>query len=212
MGTISRRCKLDRRNIPRTLDDLGGEGELVTFNRGRQRSNLYIVTVRLTLEELILGIEGAVQMGAVRTRGFEGLVLPSQVLAWVTSGGRHLVTSHDPYLPLVGDIRGSLSDIRVTTSDIRGSPDPSLSLVTHKGEIWRKALGELQLQMTRATFDTWLRGSRVIEENGDGLTVELQHPYAVEWIDKRLRPVIERTLARHEEGLTVVFVAKEGTG
>jgi hypothetical protein len=35
--------------------------------------------------------------------------------------------------------------------------------------IWARSLDELELQMTRATFDTWLRGSQVVEA-GDGLT------------------------------------------
>jgi chromosomal replication initiator protein len=63
--------------------------------------------------------------------------------------------------------------------------------------LWQAALGELQLQMTRATFDTWLRGSRVISCEGDHLTVYVRHAYAVDWLQNRLRPVIQRTLRRH---------------
>ena len=63
--------------------------------------------------------------------------------------------------------------------------------------LWQATLGELQLQMTRATFDTWLRGSQVIACEGDTLTVHVRHAYAVDWLQNRLLPVIKRTLTRH---------------
>ena len=63
--------------------------------------------------------------------------------------------------------------------------------------LWRAALGELQLQMTRATFDTWLRGSRVISCEGNTFTVYVRHAYAVAWLQNRLLPLIRRTLRRH---------------
>jgi chromosomal replication initiator protein len=62
---------------------------------------------------------------------------------------------------------------------------------------WQATLGELQLQMTRATFDTWLRGSQVIS-CADGLyTVYVRHAYAVDWLQNRLLAVVKRTLQRH---------------
>jgi chromosomal replication initiator protein len=70
-------------------------------------------------------------------------------------------------------------------------------------------LGELQLQMTRATFDTWLRGSQVIACEGDALTVHVRHAYAVDWLQNRLLPVIQRTLARHAgPAVQVVFTTR----
>ena len=62
---------------------------------------------------------------------------------------------------------------------------------------WQATLGELQLQMTRATFDTWLKGSQVIDCEGNTLVVYVRHAYAVDWLQNRLLPVIERTLKRH---------------
>jgi chromosomal replication initiator protein len=64
-------------------------------------------------------------------------------------------------------------------------------------KLWQAALGELQLQMTRATFDTWLRGSRVIACEGGAFTIHVRHAYAVDWLQNRLLPVISRTLRRH---------------
>ncbi len=62
--------------------------------------------------------------------------------------------------------------------------------------LWQAVLGDLELQTTRATFDTWLRGSRAIACEDEALTVYVRHAYAVDWLENRLRPVIERTLQR----------------
>ena len=73
---------------------------------------------------------------------------------------------------------------------------------------WQAALGELELQMTRATFDTWLRGTEVVECQGDVLTVYVRHAYAVDWLQNRLLPAIMGTLQRHAgPGVQVIFTA-----
>ena len=63
-------------------------------------------------------------------------------------------------------------------------------------KLWQAALGELQLQMTRATFDTWLRGSRVVSYEGEKLTLYVRHAYAVDWLQNRLLATIKRVLHR----------------
>lgn len=82
----------------------------------------------------------------------------------------------------------------VLESEKSQKPDDSLSSAQKH---WQVTLGELQLQMTRATFDTWLRGSRVIALKDDTFTVYVRHAYAVDWLHNRLMPVILRTLRRH---------------
>ena len=74
--------------------------------------------------------------------------------------------------------------------------------------IWTRSLEELKLQMTRATFDTWLRGSKVVEAGDGCLTIAVRHVHAVDWLQNRLLPVIERTVARHADGeVKITFVA-----
>lgn len=76
-------------------------------------------------------------------------------------------------------------------------------------DVWDRTLDILQGQMTRATFDTWLRGSRLLEENGVTWTVAVRHAYALDWLNSRLMPVIERA-ARHVAGreVAVQFTVK----
>ena len=80
--------------------------------------------------------------------------------------------------------------------------------------IWQATLGELELKMARATFDTWLRDTHCIGvENEDTLVVGVKNGYAVEWLENRLYPVIKRTLARltglEMEARFVVWDAKQ---
>jgi hypothetical protein len=74
--------------------------------------------------------------------------------------------------------------------------------------IWADSLSELQLQMTRATFDTWLRGSQVVQADDGCLIIAVRHAYAVDWLQHRLLPVIQRTVTRHAGGdVEITFVA-----
>jgi len=81
------------------------------------------------------------------------------------------------------------------------APEPTLTLadgsVQSVVQLWRRALAELELQMTRATFDTWLHDSACVGlADPTTLTVQVKNQYAVEWLENRLAPVIQRTLTR----------------
>jgi chromosomal replication initiator protein len=86
---------------------------------------------------------------------------------------------------------------------------PSDRSIASAQKQWQTTLGELQLQMTKATFDTWLRGSQAIACRDGTVTVYVKHAYAVDWLQNRLQPLIRRTLQRHAgPGADVVFTAR----
>jgi hypothetical protein len=62
--------------------------------------------------------------------------------------------------------------------------------------LWRDTLGEAKLQLTRATFDQWLRDTVALGINGDGqtLVVRVRNYQAVEWLTGKLYDVIHRSL------------------
>lgn len=68
---------------------------------------------------------------------------------------------------------------------------------------WDEFLEEASLGMTPATFDSWLRGSRVLALEGDVLVVGVVHGGAAEWIEKRMLPAQGSALDRHFPGLAV---------
>jgi chromosomal replication initiator protein len=63
------------------------------------------------------------------------------------------------------------------------------------GDLWQTALGELQRQMTRPTFDSWLKGTQGLALEGEVLVVAVPSTYACDWLDKRLRQTVEQAVA-----------------
>lgn len=66
---------------------------------------------------------------------------------------------------------------------------------TNPADLWSRALSEFQLQMTQATFDTWIRDSTA-KVSGDLLTVTVKNAYAKDWLENRLSATIKRTIVR----------------
>lgn len=58
---------------------------------------------------------------------------------------------------------------------------------------WQAVLAQLQLQMTRATFNTWLKNTHGVLHKGPVFVVEVKNEYAKEWLENRLKKTIERT-------------------
>lgn len=69
-------------------------------------------------------------------------------------------------------------------------------------EIWNAARVELQLQMTKATFDTWVKPAFAIAYDRERaeLVIGVRNPYAKQWLENRLYGMIERTV-RHVVGI-----------
>ncbi|MDX1416023.1 MAG: chromosomal replication initiator protein DnaA [Candidatus Promineifilaceae bacterium] len=60
---------------------------------------------------------------------------------------------------------------------------------------WKATLGELELQMTKATFNTWLKDARLLATEGDVYVIGVRNDYAKDWLEGRLRETILRTLS-----------------
>ena len=73
--------------------------------------------------------------------------------------------------------------------------------------IWQTAYGDLQLQLPRETFDTWLRNSRLVNFENDEFVIGVDSIYAVEWLKHRLHKVVLGVLRRiAEKDVDVNFV------
>lgn len=62
-------------------------------------------------------------------------------------------------------------------------------------KVWQAVLGELQLQMTKATFDTWVKQTQVLAYEDGTFIIGVQNGYAKDWLENRLRGTVKRTLA-----------------
>ena len=61
-------------------------------------------------------------------------------------------------------------------------------------QTWQTALGELQLQLTKATFDTWVKSTYVISSEDGVFVIGVHNGYAKDWLENRLLTTIKRTL------------------
>jgi chromosomal replication initiator protein len=61
-------------------------------------------------------------------------------------------------------------------------------------EIWEAALGELQLQVSKANYRTWLEKTRGLSYQDNLLILGVTNTFVAEYLDKNLRSLIEKTL------------------
>lgn len=61
-------------------------------------------------------------------------------------------------------------------------------------QFWHAALGQLQLQMTQATFDTWVKDTRVVSQDNHKLVLGTKSAFAKDWLENRLFVTINRTV------------------
>jgi chromosomal replication initiator protein len=61
-------------------------------------------------------------------------------------------------------------------------------------EIWDAALGELQLQVSRANYRTWLEKTKGLSYQDNHLVLGVPNTFVSEYLDKNLRSLIEKTL------------------
>jgi chromosomal replication initiator protein len=63
-------------------------------------------------------------------------------------------------------------------------------------QVWRAALGELQVSLSPANFETWLRDTALVEVEDHRFTVAVPNGFAKDWLETRYRSLISQTLAR----------------
>jgi chromosomal replication initiator protein len=61
-------------------------------------------------------------------------------------------------------------------------------------EIWDTALGELQLQVSKANYRTWLEKTKGLSYQDNQLILGVPNTFVAEYLDKNLRSLIEKTL------------------
>jgi chromosomal replication initiator protein len=59
---------------------------------------------------------------------------------------------------------------------------------------WQSVLGQLQMEMPRASYDTWVRDTKVLSYEDGVFTVGVRNAYARDWLDSRLSSTVTRLL------------------
>jgi len=61
-------------------------------------------------------------------------------------------------------------------------------------QLWQTALGQLELQLDRPTYETWIKDTEVISYEDDVLVIGAHSAYAKDWLENRLYGDIQRTV------------------
>ncbi len=74
-------------------------------------------------------------------------------------------------------------------------------------EIWEAALGELQLQINKPNYQTWLQGTRGIAYQDGQFIISVPNAFVAEYLDKNQRSLIKKTLIGlvHSSNIKVQF-------
>ncbi len=63
-------------------------------------------------------------------------------------------------------------------------------------QVWRATLGELQVSLSPANYETWLKDTTLVDVDGDLFRVGAPNGFAKDWLENRYRSLIAQTLAR----------------
>ncbi|MGZ6269875.1 MAG: chromosomal replication initiator protein DnaA, partial [Candidatus Limnocylindrales bacterium] len=63
-------------------------------------------------------------------------------------------------------------------------------------QVWRAALGELQVSLSPANFETWLRETQLVDVDDNRFRIAVPNGFAKDWLETRYRSLISQTLAR----------------
>src|SRR5512135_1651530 len=78
-------------------------------------------------------------------------------------------------------------------------------------QAWQAVLAQLQLDMAKASFDTWVRDTHPLSYENGILTVAVPNAYARDWLDSRLASMVNRLLIGVlNSNATVSFVVDQG--
>ena len=61
-------------------------------------------------------------------------------------------------------------------------------------QAWQAAVGQLQMEMPKAAFDTWVRDTELITYEDGAFTIGVKNAYARDWLDDRLSSTISKLL------------------
>jgi chromosomal replication initiator protein len=61
-------------------------------------------------------------------------------------------------------------------------------------QAWQSALGQLQMEMPKASFDTWVRDTQIFSYEDGLFTIGVRNAYARDWLESRLSSTVTRLL------------------
>jgi hypothetical protein len=143
-----------------------------------ERLDLYVVAVRVALQAA--EVEPGVNAGAVFVRALRDFADVAGV---------------DLGLKRTSDGEGNENIDKRSRIEVPMAPIAPLSPPSVNEAIWSETQSVLRRQMTRATYDAVLQSTELIGRENNIYIVGVQTEMAKEWLENRLRDIVQRALA-----------------
>lgn len=62
-------------------------------------------------------------------------------------------------------------------------------------QAWKSVKGQLQMDMSRASYNTWVKDTRALSYDDGKMTISVQNAYARDWLESRLSSTVVRLLS-----------------
>jgi len=222
---IAQRARLQSRQARNILRQLEKSRDiLATIGRGRNHTNLYLVTVGLMDDEItaiyqrrsdILPAEPDENKPAIQRHKTGNPASLHQIENRQSSVQNRQSSVQNrqssvvkPAIAIAGDpLRSKEEEVDIIPSseiDFFGVAKPETALIPAPADtektpetIWHLTVSDLALSLPTPTFETWVRGTTAIGWQDGTFVVGVPHTYARDWLQNRLRPQAERSLSRH---------------
>ncbi|MEK6752738.1 MAG: DnaA N-terminal domain-containing protein [Chloroflexota bacterium] len=77
-------------------------------------------------------------------------------------------------------------------------------------QAWGSVLSQLQMEMPRASFDTWVRDTEVLSLDNGVMIIATRNAYACDWLESRLASTVQRLLVGIlNQSVSVQFVVRD---
>jgi hypothetical protein len=217
-GTQTRRCPTGHMARRRPADDRSGP-ERVSNARGRRRVRRGALPERLS--RVARGHRSGTdarwrwprtytpwEYARIALRRDLGRCYPLRALgAGDVRGRRQQASWRGAAAGRPASSKGRRSDVRPPTRHDPG-PWPAAPVHTRQTpnagpidrmdakQVWRAALGELQVSLSPANYETWLRDTRLVDVDDQRFRIAVPNGFAKDWLETRYRSLISQTLAR----------------
>ncbi len=78
-------------------------------------------------------------------------------------------------------------------------------------QAWQATIGQLQMNMSKATFDTWVRDAKFISQKDNIFTIGVQNTYVRDWLENRLTGTVTKLLSSIMNAPQQVIFQLQGT-
>lgn len=80
------------------------------------------------------------------------------------------------------------------------------------GQLWQSTLGEMEIQLSRASFATWLKNSRLVDRKDGTFYVSLPNNFAKEWVENKYQKNILGIIRNFDNSAKKLEFIVEGRG